>query len=302
VSVLYLPAKGVSGCFASAVNHHLDLCKKKAKAVISSGVRSGSICRRVRGCTRVVGCDCKEILSNYSEAKLCTTLGGFQPRGGLSQSSEDEMFLFTGTFIIVRLSMDTLLVYNSALSTKGPYRVFGTPSTLNSVAAVYSSHGQPPPTTTEGGRDKDGCPFFRRGFCCAAVRSPNAENVLAASVVLRDIIGHKSELVSRDYTHVDDATKRKVILNTGYFQDPRQAINLKPPYPGCPIQDHKACAGCDLSRRALRLDQRQCSAGCLSQRPTWTGSMTRERPSSRRSISTSAFSCLADGVSTDSTS
>jgi len=38
------------------------------------------------------------------------------------------------------------------------------------------------------------------------------ENVLAESVV-RDIIGHESELVSRNYTHVDDATKRKAILN-----------------------------------------------------------------------------------------
>jgi len=38
------------------------------------------------------------------------------------------------------------------------------------------------------------------------------ENVLAESVV-RDIIGHESELVRCNYTHVDDATKRKAILN-----------------------------------------------------------------------------------------
>jgi integrase len=31
--------------------------------------------------------------------------------------------------------------------------------------------------------------------------------------VVRDIIGHESELVSRNYTHVDDATKRKAIQN-----------------------------------------------------------------------------------------
>ena len=31
--------------------------------------------------------------------------------------------------------------------------------------------------------------------------------------VVRDIIGHESELVSRNYTHVDDATKRKAIRN-----------------------------------------------------------------------------------------
>lgn len=31
--------------------------------------------------------------------------------------------------------------------------------------------------------------------------------------VVRDIIGHESELVSRQYTHVDDATKRKAIRN-----------------------------------------------------------------------------------------
>lgn len=31
--------------------------------------------------------------------------------------------------------------------------------------------------------------------------------------VVRDIIGHESELVSRSYTHVDDATKRKAIRN-----------------------------------------------------------------------------------------
>ncbi len=29
--------------------------------------------------------------------------------------------------------------------------------------------------------------------------------------VVRDIIGHESELVSRNYTHVDDDTKRKAI-------------------------------------------------------------------------------------------
>ena len=31
--------------------------------------------------------------------------------------------------------------------------------------------------------------------------------------VVRDIIGHESELVSRNYTHVDEATKRKALLN-----------------------------------------------------------------------------------------
>ena len=31
--------------------------------------------------------------------------------------------------------------------------------------------------------------------------------------VVRDIIGHESELVSRQYTHVDDETKRKAISN-----------------------------------------------------------------------------------------
>jgi integrase len=31
--------------------------------------------------------------------------------------------------------------------------------------------------------------------------------------VVRDIIGHESELVSRQYTHVDDETKRKAIRN-----------------------------------------------------------------------------------------
>lgn len=31
--------------------------------------------------------------------------------------------------------------------------------------------------------------------------------------VVRDIIGHESELVSRQYTHVDDATKRTAITN-----------------------------------------------------------------------------------------
>lgn len=31
--------------------------------------------------------------------------------------------------------------------------------------------------------------------------------------VVRDIIGHESELVSRNYTHVDDATKRKALRN-----------------------------------------------------------------------------------------
>ena len=31
--------------------------------------------------------------------------------------------------------------------------------------------------------------------------------------VVRDIIGHESELVSREYTHLDDETKRKAIRN-----------------------------------------------------------------------------------------
>ena len=31
--------------------------------------------------------------------------------------------------------------------------------------------------------------------------------------VVRDIIGHESELVSREYTHLDDDTKRKAIRN-----------------------------------------------------------------------------------------
>ncbi len=31
--------------------------------------------------------------------------------------------------------------------------------------------------------------------------------------VVRDIIGHESELVRRNYTHVDDETKRKAIRN-----------------------------------------------------------------------------------------
>ena len=35
--------------------------------------------------------------------------------------------------------------------------------------------------------------------------------------VVRDIIGHESELVSRQYTHVDDETKRKAIRNLPVF-------------------------------------------------------------------------------------
>lgn len=35
--------------------------------------------------------------------------------------------------------------------------------------------------------------------------------------VVRDIIGHESELVSRNYTHVDDATKRKALRNLPIF-------------------------------------------------------------------------------------
>ncbi len=36
--------------------------------------------------------------------------------------------------------------------------------------------------------------------------------------VVRDIIGHESELVSREYTHMDDETKRKAILKLPVLQ------------------------------------------------------------------------------------
>ena len=36
--------------------------------------------------------------------------------------------------------------------------------------------------------------------------------------VVRDIIGHESELVSREYTHLDDYTKRKAILKLPVFK------------------------------------------------------------------------------------
>jgi len=36
--------------------------------------------------------------------------------------------------------------------------------------------------------------------------------------VVRDIIGHESELVSREYTHMDDETKRKAILKLPVFK------------------------------------------------------------------------------------
>ena len=48
----------------------------------------------------------------------------------------------------------------------------------------------------------------------------------------------------------------------------------------------------DLQRR--RVEPSKAEFGCFSQRPTRAGSMTRERPSRRRSVFTSAFSCLAD--------
>lgn len=47
--------------------------------------------------------------------------------------------------------------------------------------------------------------------------------------VVRDIIGHESELVSREYTHLDDATKRKAIRNlpdirTTSGTEPKQSL------------------------------------------------------------------------------
>jgi hypothetical protein len=39
--------------------------------------------------------------------------------------------------------------------------------------------------------------------------------------VVRDIIGHESELVSREYAHLDDETKRKALLKLPAIAQPR---------------------------------------------------------------------------------
>lgn len=51
-----------------------------------------------------------------------------------------------------------------------------------------------------------------RNAACLATKNPWFQKAAVPESVVRDIIGHESELVSREYTHMDDETKRKAIL------------------------------------------------------------------------------------------
>ena len=55
------------------------------------------------------------------------------------------------------------------------------------------------------------------------------KNAGVSDVVARDIIGHESEAVSRNYTHIDTVTKRRAIdaMPDILLEDPKELSNLQ---------------------------------------------------------------------------